>query len=104
MAPVPPLRFVGELDPAAEVPRLDPGRLVPRHFQRPQEPEPAQQVHPIGALRRRRMPTRLKVPQMLRDRDDYRPRPIMESIWLPRVVGRDQRPRQRHYQGGEIPY
>ena len=42
-----------QLKPAAEVPGLDPSRLIPIHPQGPHEPEPAQQIHPIGTLCRR---------------------------------------------------
>ena len=40
--------------PAAEVAGLHPGRLIPPDVDRPHEPEPAQQVHRIRPLRRRR--------------------------------------------------
>ena len=47
---VPPMR-PGRLDrylqPAAEITSLDPSRLVPTHPDRPQEPEPSQQIHPV---------------------------------------------------------
>jgi hypothetical protein len=52
---VPPMR-PGRLDrylqPAAEITSLDPSRLVPTHPDRRQESEPAQQIHPVGPLRR----------------------------------------------------
>ena len=52
--PVRPRRLTGHLQPTAEIPGLDTGRPVPRHPDRPQKPEPTQQVHPIrtnGGLR-----------------------------------------------------
>ena len=43
----------GDLDPPAEVPGLGPGRLIPQHRGRPQEPVPAQQRDRICAQRGR---------------------------------------------------
>ena len=50
-----------DLDPPAEVTGLNPGPLVARHPNRPQEPEPAQQIHPIRPLRRRHTSCGLKI-------------------------------------------
>lgn len=49
--------YVPNLQPAAEVARLDTSRLIPADPQHPQEPEPAQQIHPVRTLRRRRPAT-----------------------------------------------
>src|SRR6266542_1166363 len=38
-------RLDSDLDPAAEIAGLDPGRLIPRHPDRPQEPEPPKDSH-----------------------------------------------------------
>lgn len=58
ITPVRALRLLRDSEPAAEVAGLDLRRLVPTHPQRPQEPEPAQQIHPIRALGRGRSPAR----------------------------------------------
>ena len=47
----------GEREPAAEVPGLDSRCLVPIDPDRCEEAEPAQKIHPIGALGRRRAST-----------------------------------------------
>lgn len=65
--------LVGDLDPAREVAGLGPRGLIPRHVDRPQKPEPAQQVHPVRALRRRRPTDRLQIAQVHRDRPTISP-------------------------------
>jgi len=63
-------RFRRDLQPPDEIPRLDPGCLIPAHPKRPQEPKPAQQIHPIRPLRRRRPPTSHQLGEERRDRLD----------------------------------
>ncbi len=64
--PAPAVGLGSQLNPPAIIPRLSPGRLVPRHLDRPGEPEPAQQVHPVRAMRRPRLaearPARRRTP------------------------------------------
>jgi hypothetical protein len=67
-APVRPLRFTRHQHPPAEVPSVGPGRSVPRDIDRPQEPEPAQQIHPIRAQRRLGPSSRLQVAKERRHR------------------------------------
>ena len=45
--PVGPDRFVRDLQPATEIAGFHPSGLIPRHPQRPQEPKPPQQIHPV---------------------------------------------------------
>jgi hypothetical protein len=54
--------------PPAEVSRLCAGRPIPWNVDRPEVPEPAQQVHPVGAQRRLGPRRRLKIPQERRHR------------------------------------
>ena len=64
LAPVRPHRLPGQLQPPAEIPGLGPARPVPGHPRCPQEPEPAQQIHPIRAEGRLRPPRRLQVTEI----------------------------------------
>ena len=83
-----PTGLAGHLQPADEVPGLRPGGLIPADPGRPQEPEPAQQIHPIRALRRRRPPARLQVPQICGNRSDSCPVAVLQPVWLKRVARR----------------
>ena len=74
VVPMPPMRqhrLVRDPHPPAEIAGLHPSRLLPRHPDRAQEPEPAQQRQPVGTLRGLRQPPRLQVPQIRRDRADH---------------------------------
>jgi len=102
----PPMRadsLVTALDPAAEIPRLDLSRSIPTDVDRPQEPEPAQQIHPIGASRGRRPTGRLQVTQITRDRPDDPTRGVHQSIRLEQIPRRDKRPATRNHQRRQIP-
>ena len=72
---------------------------IPR---RPQETEPAKQVHPVRPLRGGRPPARLKLPQIHRDRTDNYPARIDEPVRLERITGRLKQPAARHHQPGQI--
>ena len=93
----------GDLDPAAEVPGLGAGRLIPRHPGRPQEPVPAQQRDRIRAQRGLRPAGRLQIPQERRDRADQGPGRIAQPVRLPRILRVLQPPRLRDNQGRQIP-
>ena len=101
--PVRPGRLIGQLNPAQEIPGFRPGRLIPRHLHSPQEPEPAQQVHPIRSLRRRRPPGCCHLPQIRRRRADRPARGIGQPERLEQVPSRLKRPAQRHRQPGQVP-
>ena len=93
----------GDLDPSAEVPGLGPGRLIPRHPGRPQEPEPAQQRDRIRAQRGLRPARRLQISQERRNRTNQRPGRIAQPARLPRILRPLQPPRLRDDQGRQIP-
>ena len=103
LAPVRPHRLPGQLQPPAEIPGLRPGRPVPGHPRRPQEPEPAKQVHPIRTDGLLRPPRRLKVTEIRPSRTDSFPVRIDQPVRLPPVPGSDQPASQRHHQPSQIP-
>ena len=92
-----------DLDPPAEVPSLAAGRLIPRHPGRPAEPEPPQQVHPIGPLGRHRAPCRLQVPQENRHRLDDLARRIDQPKRIPRIAGGLKETSRRDHKACHIP-
>ena len=96
-------RLAGELNPAAEIPGLHPGRPIPADIHRPQEAEPAQQVHPIRPLRGRRAPARLQIPQIRRRRRDAHPIDINNLIRLEQVTRHLKRTAAQHPQRRQIP-
>jgi hypothetical protein len=95
--------LAGELEVPAEVPGLDPRRLVPRDIHGPGEPEPAQQRQRLRPLRRRGPPGRLQVPQELRHRHDPPAARAAQAVRLPQVPGLDKRPCCGNHQRSEIP-
>jgi hypothetical protein len=78
------------------------GRPLPRHVDGPQEPEPPQQVHPVGTGRGHRASRRLKVPQVDRDRLDHHAVRVDQPVGLPHIVGVDQSADPRHDDGRQI--
>ena len=92
-----------DLDPPAEVTSLAAGRLIPRHPDRPAEPEPPQQVHPIRPLCRRGPPSSLQVSQVNRDRPDNLTRRIDQPIRIPRTARRLKETSLRHDKARHIP-
>src|SRR5674476_1596751 len=88
--------FAANLQPPGEVPRLGPCCPVPGHPDRPQEPEPPQQVHPVGARRRCRPPRRLKLFEVGRNRLDLNAVDVQEPVRLPWLTGRYESTRLRH--------
>jgi hypothetical protein len=75
-----PSRLDRDLQPPDEIARLDPGCLIPPDPERPQEPEPAQQIHPIRTLRRRRPPARRQLGKERRHRLDGRTLAVHQPI------------------------
>ena len=92
-----------QLKPAAEVPGLDPSRLIPIHPQGPHEPEPAQQIHPIGTLCCRWPPTRGQLGEERRHRDDHRTVAVNEPVRHEQVARHLKRAVLRHHQPGQLP-
>ena len=86
-----------QLDPAAEVPGLDPGRPVPLDIDSIQEPPPPQQVDRIRPQRRRRPPGRQQVPQEHRHRLSDLPIRPDDTVRLAVIPGRHQPPRPWHH-------
>src|ERR1019366_2303093 len=91
-------RLARDLQPPAEVPALSPRRLIPADTDRPQEPEPAQQIHPLRTLR---MPG----PPAPRERgeDPAAPPPprapgAQQPVRQKQAPGRLERPDPRHDQ------
>jgi hypothetical protein len=96
-------RLAGELNPAAEVPGLRPGGLIPSDTGRSQEAEPAQQVHRIRPLRGRRAPACLQVAQIRRRRRDGHAVGINDPVRLERVPCPLNRTRSGNHQRQQIP-
>ncbi len=92
-----------QLNPAAEVPGLGPGRAVPADAHSIEEPPPPQQIQPIRAQRRRRLPRRQQVAQEHRYRFDDLPVSTDEPIGLALVTGKHQTAGPGHNKAGEVP-
>ena len=103
MTPVRPGRLARHLQPPDEITGLGPGRLVPRHADRPDEPEPPQQVHPIRPQRRRRAAARLKIRQERRGRAGHLAGRVNQLVRLERTIRRPQRSRLRDHQRRQVP-
>jgi transposase len=93
----------GQLDPAAEVPRLGPRRPVPPDADRVQEPPPPQQVTRIRPQRRSRPSRRQQVPQEHRHRlHDHAIRP--DHPERPNGISRGHdTARPRHHEPRQVP-
>jgi len=101
-----PTRAAGldrDLDPAAEVAGLGPGRLIPRHPDCPQEPEPPQQRDRIRPQSVLRPAGHLQIPQIHGGRRDHGASLVMQPARLPRIAGPLHRTRPRNDQGAEVP-
>ncbi len=104
-APLPPMRadrLSGHHQPAAELPGLGPGRLVPGHPGRPHEPEPAQQIQAIRPDRQLRPPRRLQMPEIGPRRLHSNATAIQQPVRLPPIPGSYQLARQRHHQASQV--
>jgi hypothetical protein len=77
--------------------------LIPPHPGRPAEPEPPQQVHPIGLLRGRGPPGRLQISQVNLDMPDDLTRRIDQPIRIPRTTRGLKETRRRHDEACHIP-
>ena len=97
-------RLVGKCEPSAEVAGLCPSCLIPGDLDGPQEPEPAQEVHRIGALRRVRTARCLQVLQKRRHRGHRITSGIDDSDGLPQVATGNDPARPRHDQHREITF
>jgi hypothetical protein len=102
--PVRPDRLVHDLQPATEIAGLHPSRLIPGHPQRPQEPKPPQQIHPVRTLSGRRSPARRQLGEIRRDRRDDRTAGVNQPIRLKQIAGRRQTTPPRHHQHRQIPW
>ncbi len=103
---VPPVRtnrLGRDLYPPAEIAGLDTGRLIPRHADRRQETEPAQQRHRVGPLGGLRQPASLKITQIRGDRRDYPTAAIKQPLRFERVTALLKATVRRHHQRTEIP-
>lgn len=98
-----PDRLRGSLEPPGEVPRLHSRGLVPGHFHRPQEPEPTQQRHPVGALRGLRPAGAVEVRKKSGHRGNRVPRWVKQPIGLEGVPCRLECSLLGNYQCREIP-
>lgn len=85
-------RLVDQQQTAGELAGLQPGCLIPRHRDSPQEPEPAQQIHAVGTLSRCRPAAGLQIPQILRDGLDDGAGVIKQPVRLPWIVRGQQLP------------
>ena len=102
-APVRARRLARHQHPAAEIAGFDACHPIPRNLDRPQKPEPPQQIHPVGAQRRIRSPRGLQVSEIRRHRLHRRPSRVDQPVRQPRIGRLLQRTRQRHHQPSQIP-
>ena len=77
-----PARFHRRLEPATEIPRLDPTRPIPPDVHRSKESPPPQQIHSIRTDGGRRPARRQQLPKEHADRFYDRTRRIPQLIWL----------------------
>ncbi len=92
-------RFVGKLQPPAEVTSLGPGHLIPLHVNGPEEPVPPQQVHAVRANRRCRLRRGLQVSKEHCRRYYELSVRVEELVRLVSFAGRFQAPYLRHDEG-----
>jgi hypothetical protein len=97
-------RAVSDRDPPAEIAGFRPGRPVPSNSERPQEPEPAQQVHPVRADGRLAAPSSQQITEERCDCPNRPPRWVDQPIRLPLRTGHSQRPHRRNLQHRKIPH
>ena len=95
-------RLVTQRYPPAEIPGLDPGRLIPRHADRPPEPEPPQQIHRIRPLRRDRTARRLQLLQEHRHSRNGSAFSVDQSDRIPHILRRLDRTHPRDHQRSQI--
>jgi hypothetical protein len=103
LTPMRPDRFPRHLQPPAEIPGITADRVIPRHADSPQEPEPAQQIHAIRTDRQLRPPGRLQMAEISSGRPDARAARVKQPVRLPPIPRGDQPARQRHHQPSQIP-
>lgn len=96
-------RVVAYPQPQHEISDLAPLRAVPLDVDRRKEPEPAQQVEPVGTTRRRAAPTGQQITQELRHRLDRRPRAVQDRPRQHRIAGRYHPPDTCHDELRHIP-
>ena len=101
-APVRTLRLRRRRQPAAEVAALELRRLCPVDPERREEAEPAQKVHPIGALSRRRPSTGGELGEVHRSRWDRGASGVEEAVGLEEVPCRCKRAHLGHQEVVQI--
>jgi hypothetical protein len=103
LTPMRPDRFPRHLQPPAEIPGITTNRMIPRHADSPQEPEPAQQIHAIRTDRQLRPPGRLQMTEIGSGRRHAQAVRVGQPVWLPPIPSGDQPARERHHQPSQIP-
>ena len=103
VTPMRPPRLPRDLHPHSEIPGLRPRRLIPCHPYSPAEPQPPQQIHPIGPQRRRRPRSGLQLSQKRRHPRDGHPLGVQHLKRRPRITTGDQPSHLRDNHSGDIP-
>ena len=101
--PVRPGLLPGNLQPPGEIAGLRTGCLIPRHPDRPQEPEPPQQVHAIGADRGLGPARRQKISEESRDGSHRRSVSADQPVRLVTITRRRQPAVLGNHQRRQIP-
>ena len=93
-----------DLHPPAEITGFDPSRPIPPDTTvGPQEPEPPQQIHPIGTDRGFRSSRRQQIPEVGGDHDDGHAIRIKQLIRLVPIARHHQLTGPRNHQCRQIP-
>ena len=87
-APMRPGLLPGNLQPPGEIAGLGTSRPIPSHPGRPQEPEPPEQVHPIGTNRGLRPARRQQIPEESRGAGRDHPVSIDQPVRLVTITRR----------------
>ena len=95
--------LAGHLQPPAKVPGIGSRRLIPRHLDGPQEPEPAQQIHAIRPDSRRRTASSQQVAEIGGDRRHRPARRVDQPIRVCLATGLLQRPGRGNQQPCQVP-
>jgi hypothetical protein len=102
-APVGPGLLPGNLQPPGEITGLRTGCLIPRDPNRPQEPEPPEQVHAIEANRGPGPARRQKIPEEGRGSSHGHPVSTDQPVRLVTITRRSQPAVLGNYQRRQIP-
>ncbi len=92
-----------DLKPAREIAGINPGRAVPRHVHRGEEPPPPQQVVPVRTDSRGRAPGSQQLLEVRGRWSQHRAHGVQQNVRIPHVTGRHELSDTRHDQHAQVP-